>query len=363
MYPKKVISLLAVPAILISTVLVAVIVSAWTEPAVAPPGGNASSSITISSVTQYKAGALGLGGLFYLAPLGIEPAGANGAMYYNTAMVPPKFRCYQNGAWTDCVGAAGGAGDITEVLTPAGSGLTGGQTSGSVSLGFSDSIIQRRVTGTCAAGSSISSITAAGAVTCETDDVGGAGGVGGSGTGGYIPKWTGAGASTNLGNSLIQDTGTAVGINKFPDAGFRLDVSGQLKANGIESTAYITALNDISAGGNLAIAGKANCAGKLYTDASGYVQCGTDTIGTLSCYNQQNGVDGGVCNAGPIGCTDYSGACAAGYAVTGCGGSAATGGVGFRRLEPSTVLPGQCFLELENFTSYANALAVCCRVQ
>jgi parallel beta-helix repeat protein len=41
---------------------------------------------------------------------GTEPTGADGAMYYNTNL--NKFRCFQNGAWTDCV-SAGGSGATT----------------------------------------------------------------------------------------------------------------------------------------------------------------------------------------------------------------------------------------------------------
>ncbi|QQS21709.1 hypothetical protein IPM09_04295 [Candidatus Saccharibacteria bacterium] len=36
-----------------------------------------------------------------------DPGGFNGAMYYNTSL--NKFRCYQNGAWADCIGSGSGA--------------------------------------------------------------------------------------------------------------------------------------------------------------------------------------------------------------------------------------------------------------
>ncbi|MEO5690716.1 MAG: hypothetical protein ABIQ64_00840, partial [Candidatus Saccharimonadales bacterium] len=36
---------------------------------------------------------------------GTDPTGVNGTMYYNTNT--SKFRCYQAGAWTDCIGAGG----------------------------------------------------------------------------------------------------------------------------------------------------------------------------------------------------------------------------------------------------------------
>jgi hypothetical protein len=36
---------------------------------------------------------------------GTDPTGTNGGMYYNTST--NKFRCYQNGAWADCLGSGG----------------------------------------------------------------------------------------------------------------------------------------------------------------------------------------------------------------------------------------------------------------
>src|SRR3989344_5562172 len=51
------------PAIILSAMLFVVAVYAWTEPSVAPPGGNIDAPINIGSATQYKAGALGVGGV------------------------------------------------------------------------------------------------------------------------------------------------------------------------------------------------------------------------------------------------------------------------------------------------------------
>jgi hypothetical protein len=125
-------------------------------------------------------------------------------------------------------------GDITGVT--AGTGLTGGGTSGTVTLDANTTYLQRRVTGTCAAGSSIRVISATGTVTCETDD----GGTYSAGTG------------LNL-------SGTTFNVN------VPLNLSGSLGGQGI-----LSAINDTVYGYGVSGSATGGNGAGVYGESSGY---------------------------------------------------------------------------------------------
>lgn len=52
---------------------------------------------------------------------GTDPTGVNGGMYYNTST--NKFRCYENGAWANCIGSGGGS-SVTKIAGSSGAAGT-----------------------------------------------------------------------------------------------------------------------------------------------------------------------------------------------------------------------------------------------
>ena len=153
--------------------------------------------------------------------------------------------------------------------------------------------LQKRVSSSCGAGSSIRVINSDGTVTCETDDTGGGGGGGidGSGSTNYVPKFTGA---TTLGNSQIYDTGSRVGIGKT-NPSEKLHVQGNMRVEGNINT---SAAGWIKAGSgsinnNLSVGRIESKAGWLggYTYVDGNMTVG----GTLRANNRI--CLGGVCES------------------------------------------------------------------
>lgn len=137
-------------------------------------------------------------------------------------------------AWNELSGIPAGfadgtdadsGGDITGVT--AGAGLTGGGTSGNVTMSVNTSAIQQRVSGTCAAGSSIRSVNADGTVVCEADDAGITSESDpqvGSNTAGYVPRWDGSALVTGS----LYDSGTRIGLGTTAP-GEQLELTGNLR--------------------------------------------------------------------------------------------------------------------------------------
>jgi len=211
-------------------------------------------------------------------------------------------------------GGTGGSGDITAVL--AGTGLSGGGTSGDVTLSTDTSYLQRRVANTCPAGSAIRAILVDGTVTCETVGGGGGGVIGGSGTSGYLTRWLG---NTTLGNSGIFQSGDNIGIGTTSPS-YKLDISGDIRWSGTLQGGSVP-------WGRLTSFPSA-CSSNQYVSGigTGGLTCSTPTSGgggggTITQLNQGNGITlspNPITTTGTISLATQN--CPSGQFVTGIGG-------------------------------------------
>ncbi|MDP3093950.1 MAG: hypothetical protein Q8N16_04350, partial [bacterium] len=187
---------------------ISLIVRAWTEPSLAPPGGNVSAPVNVGNIEQAKSGRLGVGVSDADDNYGLT-VGAKGIKITNTGTSPSLFVEDQSG-------------DATPFMI---------DTNGKVGIGTSSPGAklevggQVKITGGSPGADKVLTSDASGLASWVTP----ASAVGGSGIDNYIPRWSGTSA---LENSVIYQTDTGnVGIGTA-SPGAKLEVGGQVKITG-----------------------------------------------------------------------------------------------------------------------------------
>lgn len=157
------------------------------------------------------------------------PAGTEGRLWFTS---DTRRFYYDDGvSWLTLTLSADDLTAGTLAVGRGGTGLSTAPTNGQLLIGNGTTY----TLGTLSAGTNIAITNGAGSITINA--TGTASGVSGTGTSGVVPRWV---SGTTIGDGVMQDDGTNVGVGQAPDATFKLTVVS------LKTTGSSLALNNVS---------------------------------------------------------------------------------------------------------------------